>query len=326
MTPRVSVVVTCCDLGSWLDEAIDSVLAQTVPVFEIVVVNDGSSDAATCRLLADYRRDRTRVLHTERRGLPAARNAGARETSGEYLCMLDADDLLEPLCVERSLAALQADPALGFASHWLRAFGEEQWDWTPERIEMPGLLLANPINGAALMRRAMFDALGGFDETMTDGCEDWEFWIRAVQAGWRGTILREFLFRYRQRANSMSRHMQRVPGAGALNRQLVERHPSLYAEHVEALLAARDDEIRTVSSRLWQLEAAWATDLAVQLRWGADNREDRLLAEREQGRDRVLEDAAAERARLAAEVRALRSSWSWRITAPLRAALGWVRR
>jgi GT2 family glycosyltransferase len=326
MTSRVSVVVTCCDLGPWLDAAVDSVLAQTVPVFEIVIVNDGSSDAATCRLLADYRRERTRVLHTERQGLPAARNAGARETSGEYLCMLDADDLLEPVYVERSLAALQADPALGFASHWLRAFGIDAWEWTPARIEPPGMLLVNPVNGAALMRRAMFDALGGFDETMTDGCEDWEFWIRAVSAGWKGTIVPEFLYRYRQRADSMSRTMYTVPGAAALRRQLVERHPDLYATHLDALLAVRDDEIRAVSSRLWRLEADWSTDLAVQLQWHADNREDRLLAEREAGRDRVLEEADAERARLAAEVRALRASWSWRITAPLRAALGWARR
>ncbi|HEX7088472.1 MAG TPA: glycosyltransferase family A protein [Vicinamibacterales bacterium] len=326
MTPRVSVVVTCCDLGEYLDEAVGSVLAQTVPVSEIVVVNDGSTDAATCRLLADYRRERTRVLHTERRGLPAARNAGARETTGEYLCMLDADDLLEPTYVERSLAALQADPELGFASHWLRAFGIDSWEWTPPRIALPGMLLVNPVNGAALMRRAMFDALGGFDETMTDGCEDWEFWIRAISAGWKGTIVPEFLYRYRQRADSMSRTMYRVPGAAALRRQLVERHPDLYAAHLDALLAVRDDEIRTVSSRLWRLESEWHTDLAVQLQWSEDNREDRLLVEREAGRDRVLEDAAAERARLAAEVRALRTSWSWRITAPLRAALGWVRR
>ncbi len=140
---------------------------------------------------------------------------------GRYLCMVDADDVLEPTYLERSLQVLESRPDLAFASHWLRAFGDEAWDWTPTDCGFPALLHANTLNGAALMRREMFDRVGGFDETMVDGCEDWEFWIRVVDAGFTGVIVPEFLFRYRRRADSMSRVDARgagdagpVPAAG----------------------------------------------------------------------------------------------------------------
>ena len=123
MTPRVSVVVTCHDLGRYLDEAIDSVLAQTFDDFEIVVVDDGSTDPDTVALLADYARPKTRVVRMAHGGLPAAKNRGVAETTGEYVCCVDADDRLAPVYLARSVAALAADPGLAFASHWVRWFG-----------------------------------------------------------------------------------------------------------------------------------------------------------------------------------------------------------
>ena len=340
-TPQTSFIVTCHNLGAYVLETLDSLDAQTVQDFEIVVVNDGSTDGATCRVLADLSRARTRVVHIERRGLPGARNAGARHARGQFLCMVDADDLLEPVYLERSLAALATAPDIGFASHWLRAFGDEQWDWTPTDWTFPALLHANTINGAALMRRELFDALGGFDQTMTEGCEDWEFWIRAVASGYRGTIIPEFLFRYRRRADSMSRLMHATPGMAALVRQLVDRHATLYASHLADLLARRDGERSSLNTALWALEEAWAGQLAGRVQWTRDNASaqaaeptrgkahDRALIE---GLSVALEETREEVRSLHADFSrereahgAIRASWSWRLTAPLR-ALAWFRR
>jgi GT2 family glycosyltransferase len=335
-TPTTSFIVTCHNLGAYLGETLDSVSAQTVQDFETVIVNDGSTDGATCRLLADLSRPRTRVVHIERRGLPGARNAGARQAVGCYLCMVDADDILEPTYLERSLQALESRPDLAFASHWLRAFGDETWDWTPTDCGFPALLHANTLNGAALIRREMFDRVGGFDETMVDGCEDWEFWIRVVEAGFQGAIVPEFLFRYRRRADSMSRSMHAVPGMAALYRQLVDRHPDAFAGHIVALLANRDGEIASLSTSLWRLEQAWASDLESRQQWQRDNdaslrrQADELLQAERAGQ---LEPTLAEARRLHAAYslehernQALLASWSWRLTRPLRALLGWVRR
>ena len=142
--------------------------------------------------------------------------------------MVDADDLLEPSYLEQSLQALESRPDVAFASHWLRAFGDEAWDWMPTDCGFPALLHTNTVNGAALLRREVFERVGGFDESMVDGCEDWEFSIRVVDAGFQGVILPEFLFRYRRRVDSMSRTMHAMPGMPALYRQLVERHPDTF--------------------------------------------------------------------------------------------------
>src|SRR5437867_457309 len=116
--PRVSVVIPCYNLGRFLDEAVDSVLAQTFQDFEIVVVDDGSTDQETQRLLADYRKPGTRVVRSPNRGLPAAKNLGLAETTGPYVCMLDADDRLDPQLLAKSVAALDGDPSVAFVSHW----------------------------------------------------------------------------------------------------------------------------------------------------------------------------------------------------------------
>jgi glycosyltransferase involved in cell wall biosynthesis len=323
--PLASFVITCHNLGPYLDEAVDSVLAQTIEDYEIVVVNDGSTDEGTCSLLRTYSRPRTRVVHSERRGLPGARNLGVANSRAPFLCMVDADDILEPRYLERSLAAVQPSPDIAFASHWFRAFGEETWDWTPTDCTLATLLRENTVNGAALLRRDVFESLGGFDESFTDGCEDWEFWIRATAAGYRGTIIPEFLFRYRRRATSMSREMHRAPGMRTLHAQLMRRHESSFKAHVLPLLAARDSQIADLSARLWRQAAAGA-EWRASRHWQADNR--RLAAEVDVTRDleaevRRLHAAFNHEAEAAA---ALRQSWSWRLTAPLRAAFGLLRR
>lgn len=325
VAPLASFVVTCHNLGPFLDEAVSSVLAQTVEDYEIVVVNDGSTDERTCSLLQTYSRPRTRVVHAERRGLPGARNLGVAHSRGRFLCMLDADDILEHRYLERSLAEFQQSPELAFASHWFRAFGEETWEWTPTDCTLATLLRENTVNGAALLRRDVFESLGGFDESFTDGCEDWELWIRATAAGYAGTIIPEFLFRYRRRATSMSRAMHRAPGMRTLHAQLLRRHEATFTAHLLPLLAARDGQIADLRVRLWRQATAGAGWRA-RRHWQADNR--RLAAEADVTRDLEAEVRRLHAAfnREAEAAAALRQSWSWRVTAPLRAALGLLRR
>jgi len=259
MTPKVSVVVPCYNLGRYLDEAVGSVLAQTFTDCEILVVNDGSTDPETNRLLAGYRRDRTRVIESENRGLSGARNRGIREARGAYVCALDADDLLEPEMLEKSVRALDAQPDVSFVSHWLRAFGDEAWDWTPERCDFPALLDCNTVNGAALVRREALLEVGLFDESMREGCEDWDLWITMVERGHRGVILPEFLFRYRRRSDSMSRVMSRGGVNVDLYRRIAAKHADSYRKHLEALalrragligdLAGHSEELRREEER-----------------------------------------------------------------------------
>lgn len=248
--PIVSVIIPCYNLGRYLDEAVDSVLAQSFQQFEIVVVDDGSTEDDTRRKLADYRKPRTRVLRSVNRGLSAARNLGISNSTGRYICTLDADDRLEPTWFERGVALLDADASIDFVSHWLDAFGDEHWSWRPVRNDLAMLLDFNTLNGAAIMRRGLFDAVGGFDESMRDGCEDWEFWIRVTERGYRGVIIPEVQYHYRRRTGSMSHEMNRTETHLRLYGELVEKHPESFRRHVLDLVLRREQTVSDISRHI----------------------------------------------------------------------------
>jgi glycosyltransferase involved in cell wall biosynthesis len=119
--PLVSVIIPCYRQGHLLPEALESVLAQTYPAVEAVVVNDGSPDD-TDEVVHRYL-PRVRYVRQQNRGLPAARNAGIRASSGQYLLFLDADDLLYPKAVEWLVEAASRPDGLSHARPRRRAPG-----------------------------------------------------------------------------------------------------------------------------------------------------------------------------------------------------------
>jgi glycosyltransferase involved in cell wall biosynthesis len=328
--PKVSIVVTCYNLGRYLDEAVESVLAQTFQDFEILVVDDGSNELETVQLLSDYQRPKTRVIHSENRGLPGARNLGVRQTSGVYVCTLDADDRLAPTFLEKSVAVLDADPSVAFVSHWLKTFGDEEWEWTPESCDLIDLLDKNTVNGTALVRREALVAVGGFDESMRQGCEDWALWLELSHRGFRGTIIPEVLFYYRRRADSMSRAMIEEGTYLENFRRLVERFGSSYRRHFVELLLRREARIADLRREVHDLELEHETVLGPELAWRRQEVETlrRKVDRVEHGWERHgrTRPEPGEVERLRREVQELRESMSWRVTAPLRAAYGWLLR
>ena len=326
--PRVTFVVPCHDLGAYLDEAMDSVFAQTVQDFDVIIVDDGSTDDPTRRLLESYERPRTRVFRTENRGLSAARNFATARTSARYLCALDADDRLAPAYLERSLGVLDADPSLAFASHWVRTFGEDEREWTPERCDLAAVLDMNTLNGAALVRRDAVVSVGGWDESFRDGCEDWDFWLTLLERGYRGTIIPEVLFHYRRRPGSMSRVMMQGDVHLGVFGQILAKHRESYRRHLTELTLRREADIARLLGEIHDLDLDHHGWLLPQI----DRAREELAAARakvarvEQDRAREAELARLE-GRVAAlehEVADLRGSMSWRITGPLRTVYGWM--
>jgi glycosyltransferase involved in cell wall biosynthesis len=334
-TPRVSVIIPCYNLGQYLDEAVESVLSQTYQDFEILIVNDGSTDPATLALLADYRRPNTRVVQVAHCGVSAARNVGIANTTGAYLCALDADDRLEPTYLAKAVPVLDADPSVAFASCWLRTFGDESWDWKPERCDLPTILWEDSVLTAALVRRHAVVAIGGYDTQMPlQGAEDWDLWLTLAERGYRGVILPEVLFNYRRRAGSLSTVSWNGSGHLPLARYRFAKHWSTYRAHLRDVLLHQDaetsdllrqnDEIeRHLASKLEPAVAARREELAAlreRLASTMPAEPNRTAAAPAPERIRELEMALAA---TTAEIVAFRTSMSWRVTAPLRAAYGW---
>jgi glycosyltransferase involved in cell wall biosynthesis len=317
LMPRVTLVIPCYDLGQFLDEAVDSALGQTYADYEILIVDDGSTDPATVRLLDDYRRPRARVLRTEHRGVVAARNLAIAEARGEYLSFFDADDKLHPEFLARTTDALDRDPSLAFASCWVRLFGDEDWEWRPERCDLPTLLHDCSVATGALVRREAVRAVGGFDPQMELGHEDWDLWITLAERGYAGTILPEVLFYYRRRAGSRSTVADRSGAYLELFRERLAKHAASYRANLFAVA--------------WQKQAV----IAHQLRAIADAERrgselaravDQACAALHASQLALDEGLEGELQRAHDEIAALRASWSWRVTGPLRLAADWSRR
>jgi len=249
MTPAVSVVIPCFNLGAYLDEAVASVLAQTRPDVEILVVDDGSDDPVTQHMLASYRRPRTRILRTANRGVSAARNTGLEEARGAYVSFLDADDLFEPRFLERTIGRLEADESLAFASCWLTAFGAREFVWEPERCDLAWLLAEDTVCTAAPVRREALLAVGGFDERAElDGYEDWALAIALVEQGHAGAIVPERLFRYRIRSGSKTSERTGPENHMRVFELLLAEHADSYETHADGVLDA-------IAQRIVALEA-----------------------------------------------------------------------
>lgn len=341
MPPKVSVIVPCYNLGAYLDEAVESVLAQTFQDFEIVIVNDGSTDPATNRLLLDYRRPRTRVVQSDNRGVQAARNLAISHALGTYLCALDADDKLAPTFLERTTRILDDDPSVTFVSCWLRTFGAEDWVWKQDRCDLEELLGECTVATPALVRAAAVRDAGGYDERMPyPGYEDWDLWINLVERGARGIILPEVLFYYRRRPGSLSEACTRGEQHLALMRYLVSKYETSYRAHLLELLIRKEATSCDLLKTSYALEREIESRLVpmVQRRRDELARLQRKLQALERGETPTAPapptvdqsgDVEALRRALAearAEVAALRHSASWRITAPLREGFDLIRR
>ncbi len=232
----ISVVIPCHNYGRFLAEAVASVDAQTRLPDEIVIMDDGSTDD-TARVIAELTGGRSNlrsISRTPARGAAATFNDGIRATDGELVVVLSADDRLSPTYLELLADRLEADPAVDFAYCEARYFGALQGVVPARPFDPRALMRENYINSSAMMRRRLFDRVGGFRADLPNW-EDWEFWIHAVELGGRGAAVDGCWLDYRRHPNGSRNTMSHLAG--------VQSHLRLHQLHPEVVrrcdLAAR---------------------------------------------------------------------------------------
>ena len=243
----LSVVIPCYNHGELLVEALASAERSAPERCEILVVDDGSRQPRTLEVLQILRDGGYRIVSQPNAGLSAARNRGIREARGRYILPLDADNRLVPAGVAASLRVLEEEPEAAIAYGDRIDFGHRSGRITHEEFD-PGLLLwTNTIDACAVYRREVWESCGGYDPAM-NSWEDWEFWIAALEHGWRFRHVPEVAFEYRVRPGSM---LDRAESEGLWRRlysYVYRKHRDLYAERFAAVLLVAKEQFTAVSA------------------------------------------------------------------------------
>jgi glycosyltransferase involved in cell wall biosynthesis len=215
--PRVSVIIPTHNRSKLLRVAIESVLAQTYPNIEAIVVDDGSTDD-TVVMMAQYA-GRVTYLKQTNQDVAAARNTGIRAASGEYLTFLDDDDLILPTKIERQVQILASRPAVGLVHCGYYHIDEagnrvDKMVFLPEGEVLKELVCRNFIwAGAPLLRRQCIEWVGPFDEEIPAISADWDMWLRIAQAGFLFACVQEPLGAYRIQRDSMLANVAKLEQA-----------------------------------------------------------------------------------------------------------------
>ncbi|OKH33363.1 glycosyl transferase family A [[Phormidium ambiguum] IAM M-71] len=213
--PVISVIIPVCNGEKTIKETVDSVINQTFSDFELIIINDGSTDK-TLEIISQIKDDRLTVSSYPNAGLSASRNRGIYLAKGEYISFIDADDLWTPDKLESQLKALQENPEAAVAYSWTDCIDESgKFLGKGSYLSFSGdiranLLLHNFIDSGSnvLIRTEALKKVGNFDESRKS-CEDWDMWLR-LASEYSFVVVSKPQILYRMSATSMSVNFLRM--------------------------------------------------------------------------------------------------------------------
>lgn len=195
----VSTIIPCFNAEATIERAILSVVYQTTPVSEIIVVNDGSTDNSG-RLLEHLKSkySQLKVIHQENKGVSYARNIALQKALGDYILTLDADDYFDPSFVEKALVKFSEDACYGaIMCGYVRIVKEKKIKpYIPPMVSLASCLLNNGVLACLLFRKEVLLRAGAYDTAMNKGYEDWDLNIRILKLGYTFGVVEEVLFNY----------------------------------------------------------------------------------------------------------------------------------
>lgn len=241
----VSVIIPCYNNESYITETIQSVLDQDYATFEILVVNDGSSDKSEVviyNIIEQHPTYKIKYLYQDNAGPSKARNNGAKLASGKYLLFLDGDDKIHPSYLSKCLEILENNNSINIVYSDAEYFDALSGHWKLPNYDFERLLHENSIHISAVIRTKIFNEVGGFDPNINFN-EDWELWIRMTRYCNSVVKIKEPLFYYRKRANHSSL-------TDSHNNKIIAERSRLYiyTKHYELYRAIDYDFISLITS------------------------------------------------------------------------------
>lgn len=228
-TPRISVIIPCYNYAHYLPDVVKSVVEQTFQSFEIIIVNDGSTDNSieiAEQLIRQYPQYHIKLINQPNSGHPAvSRNRGISEAQADLILPLDADDMLHPSFLQKMMDTLDHNNNVDIVYCDTVRFGEVNNTYQTEAWDLNKLAVVNVVNYCALYRKKVWTDIGGYKPEC--GYEDWEFWIAAAEKGFQGYRIPGYLFYYRSKATG--RLVAELEKRDAeFKAQIVIKHPKLY--------------------------------------------------------------------------------------------------
>lgn len=213
--PKVSIIIPAYNAMAYLPGTLESVLRQTFTDFEVLIIDDGSSDNII-EWASGVKDPRVTLISQQNQGVSVARNTGIAQAQGDYVAFLDADDLWEPTKLEKQVRRLDGDPAIGLVYTWTALIDPAgKLTGTVFCYEAEGnvweTILVHDIvcNGScAMVRRSCFEKAGVFDPSLSSAA-DFDMWTR-IAAHYPFAVVKEPLVHYRKAPNTMSKNRQKM--------------------------------------------------------------------------------------------------------------------
>ncbi|MBE9041711.1 glycosyltransferase [Oscillatoriales cyanobacterium LEGE 11467] len=242
----VSVVIPCYNGGEFLLEAIASIQRCQEKVYEIIIVNDASTEPLTRKVL-NYLRERNYHIidRSENKGLAEARNLGIQNARGRYILPLDADNKIKPSYITKAIEILDDRPDIGIVYGDMEIFGDKQEIREVPEFDINLMAKGNYIDACAVFRKEVWEDCGGYDGKipLQLGYEDWDFWLMAAQRDWQFYHVPEVLFEYRSTIDSMVSRCNLPENRQQLIRYICAKHLELYTINFPDIFATKEFEL-----------------------------------------------------------------------------------
>jgi glycosyltransferase involved in cell wall biosynthesis len=230
---EISVVTPCYNHGKYIPEMLGSVLNQTFQNFEVIIVNDGSTDD-TRKILDGIHHEKVNIFHTKNFGPAHARNLAIKKARGEIIMNLDADDKIGPQFLEKCHDIFVKHPNAGIVYSDVEFFGAKTGPFILPVYSLDEMLQGNSIVANACFRRSDWKKTKGYSHAMTHGYEDFDFWLSIIELGRDVYQIKEPLVFYRTYLNPVeSRSGRRKANSQKMKEAVVQafqRHKKLYTK------------------------------------------------------------------------------------------------
>lgn len=234
--PLISIIIPCYNDALYIEQCVYSALNQTYRNKEVIIIDDGSNKE-TKAILKKLEPKITKLITQENQGQSVGRNKGIREANGEYILILDSDDYFEPSFCEKAIEVFFDKSDVKIVTCYCNLLFEDSSSsvFKPSGGYIDNFLYYNDALGTSMFKKEDWKCCEAYDESMRQGYEDWEFFIRLLKKGGKAEVIQEVLYNYRKRSNTTSSIAKK--NKYEVLKYIYTKHQDLYIDHFEIFIS-----------------------------------------------------------------------------------------